>query len=297
MVKALQYLYLSSIIGYLYILGISSVLLAYYCSPLNGLLKYGKTLVGSDKPSNNKSWFQYFESIYIPKSTFCHFYVISLVLSTISLLFTITTSVEDWNFLSWITPFLVSPTIEPISYNQLEIIMLMNIIQALRRCYECYCISNFSPKSKIHISHYFAGLFFYTAINIQPVLLYLPNKGTDHEMTKLGGAFLISALLFLTASVDQFMNHKHLSQLKKYTQPSYGLFKYVSCPHYFDEIVIYFAHLIILRNWYGILEFIWVVCNLCVSADGTYRYYTSEKQGVVAKDNMARYYRIIPFVY
>lgn len=75
-------------------------------------------------------------------------------------------------------------------------------------------------------------------------------------------------ITFIAGNVLQFQSHYLLSQLgrrarsRKYSIPRGGLFEYVSCPHYFAEILIYLGMAVSFfpfNNPKSIYPFIWVV--------------------------------------
>lgn len=75
-------------------------------------------------------------------------------------------------------------------------------------------------------------------------------------------------LTFIAGNMLQFQSHYILSQLgrrtrsRKYSIPRGGLFEYVSCPHYFAEILIYLGMAVSFcpfNNLKSIYPFIWVV--------------------------------------
>ena len=75
-------------------------------------------------------------------------------------------------------------------------------------------------------------------------------------------------LVFVIGNVIQFDSHRILSLLAsktrtkaRYRIPRGGLFEYVSCPHYFAEIVIYTGLALASTpfNWRSWYPFVWVV--------------------------------------
>lgn len=98
---------------------------------------------------------------------------------------------------------------------------------------------------------------------------------------------------------NQHKCHKHLASLKKYSLPEQGLFRYLICPHYTCECLIYLGLAMIAapkgyvvnRTLMGALWFI--VANLGTTADGTKQWY-AQKFGA---EKVASKWRMIPFVF
>lgn len=240
--------------------GVCSVLLASKIPSLNSLLSYGKTKTGISK----------FEQLYIPKRCFIHFYYWHFMLSTGSVV---------WYFMN---------NYHELGDDAFVIVLLMNLVQANRRLYECLYISKWNNSSKIHITHYIAGIFFYTAINLTPILLR--NLGNEPLNSKLLISLVVIA--FTLVSIDQYRNHYHLASLKKYSLPTHGLFKFVLCAHYFDEIVIYFLFALLYTSLVYTLILLWVFVNLSTSANESWKWYI--KKDLITQDENIK--SIIPFV-
>lgn len=242
-------------INLVYSISCFGVLIANTVDVLKPFLKYGKTLKNENDALLN---------IYVPKHWFTHFYIIHFVLSWSNLCF-------QWNYNK--------------QFGTLTAIVWINCLQSLRRLYECYFVSKFSATAKIHIFHYLVGIFFYTSINLISFLTII--KGENEGINRWG---YIALIVFTVAYIDQYFNHKTLSKQKKYNLPRIGLFKYVTCPHYFDEIVIYATCFVLNPSVSYFLVFLWVLLNLSISANQSYIFYKSQKQ-----INNQR--RIIPFIY
>lgn len=243
------------VINLAYIISCIGVFAASRIDILKPFLKYGKTL----KNENNV-----FFNVYVPKHWFTHFYIIHFTLSWLNF-------VLFWNYEN--------------CFQTLHAIICINCMQSSRRLYECFFVSKFSAVAKIHIFHYLVGIFFYTSINIIPYLKL--QCGDNEEINSLG---YISLLLFMLAYIDQYYNHMTLSKQKKYNLPQSGLFKYVTCPHYFDEIIIYASCFLLDPSSSYFFIVLWVMLNLSISANQSYIFYKSQKQ-------LRQQLRIIPFMY
>lgn len=212
----------------------------------------------------------------VPKSYFTHFYI----LLTIGCIYT----------LAW-------PRSDPSQATHPLIIYLVTI-QSLRRLGESYFVTKFSPKSSINVFHYLVGMVHYTLLSIncylgssqslsnltipEKLLTNLTNPGRIlaswlEYLATLTNLDRLLVTIFIIASVSQFMSHRHLASLRKYSVPS---FAYVSSPHYLAEMVIY--GLLMVLAWTSLTSqitlnfvvcWIFVVVNLSISALDTHRYY------------------------
>lgn len=231
---------------------------------LNMFLKYGKTLTSQEQKDSK---IPFYLKVYVPKSWFTHFYILHFGLSAINVLLLCRRS---WSL-----------------GTDLPLIILFNMVQSSRRLYECIYISKFSVTAKIHIFHYLAGIFFYTSINLIPFLLM--DMG-DSRYVSLCSRFS-AVTMFSLASSDQFRNHSVLAKQKKYTFPnSVGLFRYLVCPHYFDECCIYLSFLVLRPSVSYLLVSAWVAINLSIAANQSYLFY-------IANNHIEKQYRIWPYVY
>lgn len=103
---------------------------------------------------------------------------------------------------------------------------------------------------------------------------------------------------FIAASVQQHRAHRHLASLRKYTLPHEGLFRYIVCPHYTCECLIYFALAKAsapssqLFNRTVLSGLLFVVANLGATAKNTKVWY-AEKFGAKRVPR----WRMIPLVF
>ena len=245
-----------------------SVILASFLPALNSFLKYGKTLKTVNHKDKNLLFLSVLHDLYVPKKWFTHFYVIHFVLSFVD------------------TCVIISPYESQLT--DLQVIALLNLTQSVRRLYECLHISRFSPSAKIHIFHYLVGLIFYASIDVLPFMMHWLHE----EDTISLGLISIPILVFLLATYDQSFSHLVLSKQKKYTLPNVGLFKYVVCPHYMDECLIYFSLFMIRPCTPLFLVTTWVIINLSASANQSYIFYKDNEA-----TNISSRYRIFPKIY
>lgn len=136
---------------------------------------------------------------------------------------------------------------------------------------------------------------------------------------KVKFSLYIHSMDSLSISYNQLKHHKILANLrstthtnkqkKNYSIPGGGWFEMISCPHYFAEIIIYFAFVVFfgMKNvsmWYGHssmfshanstsrLIFVFVIANLTHTATQTHDWYLK-----IFDDYPKNRRIIIPFVY
>lgn len=213
-------------------------------------------------------------AIQVPKSWFLHYYVFYLALQ-------------------WFQGIYIWYNSLPLTKN--TIIWALMTFQATRRVLESYTLTKWNPKLTMHVTHYHVGLLYYLGISSNCFLGLLDNN----EPLQWTWMYVVLVLVFFLSSIDQFLNHKHLASLKKYSVPTFNLFKVVACAHYFDEIIIYLVVLLILfvQTPYSIPDFnflgswVFVVTNLSVSANGSHLYYKEKF------DNYKVKYAAIPYLF
>lgn len=283
---------------------IASVFVAHF--KLKSLLNYGKTLKFGKSPILT-------HLVYVPKSWFVYFYYwcAALLFASISFIGLYSKHPEHVTY-HYYQKFL--PTSQYCPHTSFLISSLI-FIHSLRRIYECHFITKFNPAAKIHVSHFIAGIFFYTAIN----LINLPNfknctlvSVTSKNLLQTnssGFATLLLVLLNLFSQIFQNSHHAILANTKKYKHPTQLHFKYISNPHYLYEILIYLSYFLIVLahdriidyNW--LLVVLWVLINLSVSGYNSYKYYLLEMRNSTKNDptdvntNFLAKYVIIPFVF
>ncbi|KAJ8506092.1 hypothetical protein OPV22_006978 [Ensete ventricosum] len=206
-------------------------------------------------------------------------------------------------------------------------VLLLMEVQVLRRLYETLNVFNYSPSARMHFLGYLTGLLYYTGAPLSlgiscasEALSYARYqiaefivKGHDRmpdlqidwlELLKpllyLGWCQRIGAIIFFWGWLHQLRCHAILGSLREnkgadeYVIPYGDWFRYVSCPHYLAEIIIYFGILVAsggsdITIW---LLFMFVVSNLTFAAAETHRWYHRKFENY-PKTRRA----IIPFVY
>lgn len=90
--------------------------------------------------------------------------------------------------------------------------------------------------------------------------------------------FILGIFLFISGFVINFKSDDILIHLRKpgetdYKIPKGFLFKYISCPNHFGEMIEWFGFMLMVWNWAGIAFFIWTVSNLLPRALHHHKWY------------------------
>ncbi|ODV57887.1 putative polyprenol reductase ASCRUDRAFT_18557, partial [Ascoidea rubescens DSM 1968] len=254
--------------------------------PLNGFLRYGKTLSGysttkSTKNKNSRFNLFYLLNITVPKYYFCHFYILASILSLSAyILVNCTDNSTKLSILGSI-------------YNRLKAYLNLFIIHSIRRLVECFFVSKFNKHSKMNISHYLVGVYLYLSINLNMILSFsitscfthsaYDNNDDDNNniiiinTNNINPPQLILILFNLFCQANQLLNHLHLSKTVKYNQPDTGLFKYILNAHYFNEILIYCSFYLLVPNLTNLLILVWTFTNLSISSCENYKFYLNQR--------------------
>lgn len=145
---------------------------------------------------------------------------------------------------------------------------LLLLIHASRRLTEQLFLFPYSRESRMHLGAYLFGFFYYTGVACS----FSPSP--------------LSPALFLLGSLLQFFSHKELYKHRlsssiscasgRKLPPASFLFKYMYCPHYFAEMVIYVS-LCSGERLESIFCALFVVCSLGVNWRSHSVYYSDSK--------------------
>ncbi|KAF4121218.1 3-oxo-5-alpha-steroid 4-dehydrogenase 3 / polyprenol reductase [Geosmithia morbida] len=179
-------------------------------------------------------------------------------------------------------------------------------LQGTRRLYESLVVTKAgsSPMSSIH---WLVGLVFYADMGLSVwiqgsgAILDSWNGKGDVAFTFPSLISLVLALgLYTVGYVTQNQCHKYLAGLRKYTLPNEGWFRYIICPHYTSECLIYLGLSVatappdtFLVNRTVFLGLVFVVVNLGTTAHGTNKWY-GQKFGA---DKVAGRWSMIPPIF
>lgn len=245
-----------------------------------------------------------FKSTDFPKSYFTHYYIFFTSALTVSgvLLPSISqypkSGVSQF-FTAYNETYLERnlPVTET-SYINVHIVYGLLFIQAIRRLYESLFVSKFGSKSRISFPVYVFGVFYYFLVASNNFLNLLPYYLSNYTYTLTGENILqylasnklvvVYIAVFVLAAIDQHQNHIHLSQLIKYSPPSFRMFKYSASAHYLDEILVYLLIFLISFQKYSwgdklnlvdvnfLVIVLFVIGNLSITAIATRDYYLSK---------------------
>lgn len=284
------------------------------------IIHYGKVEQEDAKKNPPNAVIKKLHSIYkstdLPKSYFIHYYVFFTSALTVSgvLLPSISqypkSGVSQF-FTAYDETYLKGNlTVTEANYINAHIVYALLFIQAIRRLYESLFVSKFGPKSRISFPVYVFGVFYYFLVAANNFLNLLPYYLSNYTYTLTGDIIIqylasnklvvVYIVVYGLASIDQHQNHVHLSQLIKYSPPTFRMFKYSSSAHYFDEILVYLLVVLISFQKYSwgdklnlvdvnfLVIVLFVIGNLSVTAIATREYYLSKFDGYSVK------YSIIP---
>ncbi|ATY64365.1 3-oxo-5-alpha-steroid 4-dehydrogenase [Cordyceps militaris] len=184
----------------------------------------------------------------------------------------------------------------------------MMALQGTRRLYESLFVMRTGEGSSMWFVHWALGLTFYAVMSISIWIersdAILASWETQHPARILASHILASRVpaclaVFLWAWTKQHACHAHLASLKKYTLPTAGLFRYLVCPHYTCECLVYLTIAFVAApagRWCSgpvLCGLAFVVANLGATAVDTRRWYV-QKFGAEA---VASRWTMIPFVF
>jgi steroid 5-alpha reductase family enzyme len=108
---------------------------------------------------------------------------------------------------------------------------------------------------------------------------YLGNfAGELHDYSFFSITFLIGLVLFFAGSFINIQSDQILMDLRKNTKTGYaipngGLFRFVSCPNYFGEIIEWLGFAIMVAGLPAFSFFIWTFANLVPRALDNHKWY------------------------
>ena len=138
---------------------------------------------------------------------------------------------------------------------------VLHFLHSIRRLLESLFLTKFT-KRKMHFINFFAGLLFYLMV---PLSISISPKNI-----KIYNYLLIP--LSLLINYFQFICHRSLANLKKYSIPFNFFFKYSTSPHYFFEICLYFIYFVISPSSLTFLMAFFVSFNLFHNSSMSYNW-------------------------
>lgn len=269
--------------------GINVLYAKYFPQVLRQLYAFGKVHDSMQKRKN------FSKKLEVPKRWFSHFYVfasIHIPLITLSICLKYF-GICSCSLLNRALDVFASPdrnSNEDLYPESVIIVGILLSLQVIRRCYECFCISSYSD-SMMNIFHYIVGITFYFGVGLS-FIHDAPGFGNsaDHTLKVYVSdqwflcRHVIGATLFIAAFLLQFQTNKAFAALRKkgdkvvslgHFMPTGGGFEYVSCPHYFAEIVMYLSASIILggKSYTWWLVCLWTVTNQTLTGLSSHQWY------------------------
>jgi len=140
------------------------------------------------------------------------------------------------------------------------------LVHLWRRLFEQAVLFPASESSKMHVSAYLYGFIFYTA-----VALTVPVQPCFPSLSIIGNAiqFMSHHALFMNRWL------KRSDDVKK-SPPESIWFRYMNCPHYFAEMVIY-AGLVSSESTPSLLCLVFVCVSLLVNWRNHSRFYAQQR--------------------
>ncbi|KAF4457531.1 hypothetical protein F53441_581 [Fusarium austroafricanum] len=234
----------------------------------------------------------------VPHSWFLHFYVISVSLSSFWAwqYFTrgsVLRSIATWQ----------DQAGEPsMSLEQVCLTWLLMAFQGSRRLYESLFISK-PGSSPMWFVHWALGVSFYAMISftiwIEGSRAILATWDSPNQPLRIPRRLLSTFIFYSVAYFKQNQCHRHLASLQKYTLPTEGWFKYLICPHYTAECILYLAIAWVaappgkIFNKSILSAVVFVAVNLGATAKGTKAWYANK----FGADKVADRWIMIPPVY
>ncbi|OAA34460.1 3-oxo-5-alpha-steroid 4-dehydrogenase [Metarhizium rileyi] len=234
----------------------------------------------------------------LPHSYFWHFYLLSVGLSAF----------WAWQyFVRGSVLFLVADRQASLSGERsgdpgrVVLTWFMMAAQGGRRLYECFRVVK-PGRTPMWFVHWALGLGFYSFMSVS---VWVEASGGILESWQAPAVAVswtwtstFTLVLFLAAWLKQYECHAYLASLKKYTFPDKGMFKYIVCPHYTCECVIYLAISIMAAppgktfNVSVLCGLGLVLANLGSTAQGTKHWYAAK----FGAEKVASKWSIIPGV-
>eukprot|EP01023_Acetabularia_acetabulum_P032541 TRINITY_DN30393_c1_g1_i2.p1 TRINITY_DN30393_c1_g1~~TRINITY_DN30393_c1_g1_i2.p1 ORF type:complete len:293 (-),score=18.93 TRINITY_DN30393_c1_g1_i2:237-1115(-) len=218
---------------------------------------------------NRPTSLAFLKELSISHSFFSHFYVVGVLATTVVLLLN----------------YYYDPSF---SFQQFQTVRLVLFeFHVLRRLLESWLMFKYPADAKMHVLAYAVALSYYVVVPLS----WLDWSENASQLESAQWSILLGVLIFALGSYIQFQSHWILSTLSSnrpsrkstdkksiYVIPNGGLFRFVSCPHYFGEIIIYVGFWLLGQGCYlrTSLVLCWVVLNLLLAADSTQQWYQEQ---------------------
>ena len=142
-----------------------------------------------------------------------------------------------------------------------------------------------------------ASAIFFNIINGFINGFYLGNLAAFDDQYIFSLKFIMGMLIFIIGLIINLHSDEILIQIKKkkagYQIPEGGLYKFISCPNYFGEIMEWVGFAIISWSFPGLLFAIWTMANLIPRAKSHHKWYLEKFESNYPNDKKI----IFPFIY
>ena len=274
-----------------------------------------------EKGKNALAYFMSFTEV--PHSWFLHFYVLSVACSAFWAMQFLTRG----RIMETVAQAQLRGGETSMEIEQVYVAWTLMALQGTRRLYESMFVTRpgSSPMSSIHWA---LGLAYYATMGVS---VWVEGSGKSIQVRRINidrergvtnkARFILAAIvkswegiesrgqlsfhvvlgiaLYLLGCFKQNACHAHLASLKKYTLPEQGWFKYIVCPHYTGECLIYLGISLAsaptgqICNQTVFFGLVFIMVNLGSTAAGTKQWY-AQKFGA---DKVAKKWRMIPFIF
>ncbi|KAJ5077150.1 polyprenol reductase [Anaeramoeba ignava] len=200
---------------------------------------------------------------------------------------------------------------------QIWILWIFLQIQFIRRFLECLFVHKFRPE-QMNFFNFLSGISFYFFVPMTFLLffsgnnyqneknlfnVFFKNNFLNHFFNINFFTFFGSVFLFIFGSISQNRSHRILRDVRDKKEKKgdigyyviyEGYFQYVSSPHYFFEIIIYFSFLLLnnFKNLWSFVCFLFVCMNLVHNSIKTDEWYRKK-----FRDYPEERKKLIPFIF
>ncbi|KAI1819113.1 hypothetical protein F4861DRAFT_534719 [Xylaria intraflava] len=219
----------------------------------------------------------------VPHSWFIHFYIVSVLCSG----FWTIQFVTHGTVLELILRNQVLVSTSSMTMGQVSLVSFLMGLQGARRLYEHLFVLRPSS-SNMWFVHWLLGIGFYLCTSVSVWV-----EGS-RSIINFGGKLVD----FELPGFKSIIGGMHLADLKKYSLPEKGLFRYLVCPHYTCECLLYLSMAVIaapqgqLYNQTLACATLFVTINLGATANGTKQWYTKQ-----FGSRVQRKWKMIPAVF
>lgn len=243
--------------------------------------------------------------IEVPKRWFTYFYVIGAVVNGTALVVVTRAYLNHHSLPVYLSQALqIFSPVKDVSTDSLAAVLLigMMFVQNSRRMLECIVVSVYS-KITMNFIHFMLGVILYSTFSLA-VLSEAPSTADGDAVLKPRLNHVCGVSLFIWASWHHHHAHVTFAELRKnksgdvvnyeHAIPRGGWFEYISCPHYFMEILIYLSFIIVSGLHHKVLlsVFFFVLSNQLVAGYLTHTWYRQQFRSYPAKRRA-----IIPFIF